>query len=127
MKKNIPQASIATSIIIFLFHFAMPAVSQVSQESPSPLNTSNELALFTKVIDSKINRNDTEVVRALLENSGHAEMLKSYSSNTLYIMDLDQFEEGMADFEVFGKEVKVLTKYELMDITIPYLSHNRWF
>lgn len=120
MINNFPYVSIAASIGIFLFFFAVPAVSQVSEQPSSTISISHELASFTKVIDNKIDRSDSELVRAILEQSSHSEMLLSSSSNTLYIMDLDQFENGMPDFEVFGKQVKVLSKYELIDLSIPF-------
>lgn len=120
MKNKILSTLIVTSIEIFLIILTVPALAQVSNETTTALHSELAEASFSHTIDSKVNRNDTEIIKELLENSDHSLFLQNCSVETLFIMDLDQFRNGMAEFEVFGKQVQVLTKYELIDRAIPF-------
>lgn len=104
--------------------FLILTASQVSAQANSLQNSKNgitqESSGFSKVIDSKIDQSDLEVIRILIESSEHSAFLKTTLSSTIYILDLDHFRNGMPDFSVYGKNVKILQKNELIDLAVPF-------
>lgn len=110
----------AACIGIFLFLFAFKSDAQVTGHCSLDVKSKQQPTTFTNVIDSKIDPADTDIIARMIEKSDYATFLKNTTSPTIYIMDLDQFRDGIQDFTVFGKTVKVLTKYELIDTDIPF-------
>lgn len=120
MKKKFPKYPIVVCFAIFIV-LGMPRVNAQSQSIPGSADrVTQKSSGFTKVVDSKIDRSDTDVVRNLIALSDHSDILKNMLDPTIYIMDLDHFRDGMDDFMVFGKMVRILSKYEVIESNAPY-------
>lgn len=120
MKNKIPHIPLGLCIGIILCLFENQVDAQVYSVKPAESESVARPTSFTEVVDSKIDRNDVGIIRQLIEKSEHSGFLKSSETDKIYIMDLDQFRDGMPNFQVFGKDVIVMTKYDVIDANVPF-------
>lgn len=119
MKRKIPLRPLAFCTGLFLI-LAVPQAHAQSSSPDAAKVSARSSSGFTTVVDSKIDPADTEVIRQLIAHSGHAQFLQEFKASTIYVLDLDQFKNGMTPFSIFGKQVKVIGKDEFKNLNPPF-------